>query len=514
MGALQAWKRVILLLVRFLLAGGGLANLAWAQAQAPGRVYVFLWFDTEDYILPQSDDAAKRLAVFLTEQGIRATFKVVGEKGRTLERRGRRDVIGALARHEIGYHSNTHSQHPTVAEYEATLDWQTGVEEFSRRERPGFDDLRRIFGHAPTCYGQPGNSWAPQPYAALKKWGVKVYLAEGKHLGLNGKPFWYGGLLNIFNTSEGPKLRPNDDWSNLAEAKAKFQEFYMRMTSRRGVGDRSSSGVISLYFHPCEFVHREFWDAVNFARGASPPPDQWKLPRMKSPEESERAFKYFENLIAYMKSFPRVEFVTAAEAPNLFHDGAQKHVFSLEELASIAGQVDAEVSFQVHEDSALAASEVFALLTRFVAGVVAKKGSEPLILEGTPYGPSSPPVEFRVKIEVPWPQFSQTVLDVADFLKRNEQVPNAVWFGSTAVPPESYLAALGQVTRTLLLRGEPPESVVVGPAHLAAEQYVGEDSPAVWDWIIFPEGFRAPRLMTLAKLQAWTLKPAIIHSVQ
>jgi len=29
------------------------------------------WFDTEDYILPQSDDAAKRLATFLTEQGTR-----------------------------------------------------------------------------------------------------------------------------------------------------------------------------------------------------------------------------------------------------------------------------------------------------------------------------------------------------------------------------------------------------------------------------------------------------------
>jgi len=36
-----------------------------------------LWFDTEDYILPQSDDAAKRIAEFLTQQGIQATFKVV-----------------------------------------------------------------------------------------------------------------------------------------------------------------------------------------------------------------------------------------------------------------------------------------------------------------------------------------------------------------------------------------------------------------------------------------------------
>ncbi len=59
-------------------------------------VYVVLWFDTEDYILPASDDAAKRIADFLTQQGIRATFKVVGEKARVLERRRRMDVIAAL----------------------------------------------------------------------------------------------------------------------------------------------------------------------------------------------------------------------------------------------------------------------------------------------------------------------------------------------------------------------------------------------------------------------------------
>ena len=220
--AMSKLKPIARILAGVLLAVVALAAAARAQQTSPGRVYVILWFDTEDYILPQSDDAAKRLAVFLTQQGVKATFKMVGEKARVLERRGRSDVIGALAQHEIGYHTNTHSQHPTPAEYESTLDWDTGVEEFVRRERSGFDDVRRIFGQVPTCYGQPGSSWAPQVFPALKKWGVKVYLDEGDQVGLNGKPFWYGGLLNIFNTSEGAKLHPNQDWSNLAEARARF----------------------------------------------------------------------------------------------------------------------------------------------------------------------------------------------------------------------------------------------------------------------------------------------------
>jgi len=46
----------------------------------PAKVYVVLWFDTEDYLSPHDDDASLHLANFLTAEGIKATFKVVGER--------------------------------------------------------------------------------------------------------------------------------------------------------------------------------------------------------------------------------------------------------------------------------------------------------------------------------------------------------------------------------------------------------------------------------------------------
>src|SRR6266852_6224479 len=95
--------------------------------EATPAIYVVLWFDTEDYILPASDDAALRVAEFLTREKIRATFKVVGEKARTLEARGRRDVIDALKKHEIGYHANFHSIPPSPAMYLSNLGWDAGV---------------------------------------------------------------------------------------------------------------------------------------------------------------------------------------------------------------------------------------------------------------------------------------------------------------------------------------------------------------------------------------------------
>src|SRR3954468_6552523 len=134
------------------------------------NVNVILWFDTEDYLLPADDDAAKRLCELLTKRNIRATFKVVGEKARTLKRRGREDVIEALKKHDIGYHSDYHSVHPTPSEYLADCGLLDGMEEFIRREGPGASDVRRIFGvETLSTYGQPGSSWGSQTIAALKQ---------------------------------------------------------------------------------------------------------------------------------------------------------------------------------------------------------------------------------------------------------------------------------------------------------------------------------------------------------
>jgi hypothetical protein len=504
-----------LLLSRAIAATPALAwasKLAAATPAATGPtpssgapVYVVLWFDTEDYMLPASDDAAKRLADFLTAQGVRATFKVVGEKARVLEARHRTDVIAALNRHEIGYHSNTHSQQPTPAEYESALDWEQGAAEFDRRERSGFDDVALIFGHAPTCYGQPGVSWAPQAYLALKKWGVPVYLDDGLHVGLDGKPFWYGGLLNIFNIDAGRGLEPNEDWSNLAAAKDYFTRLHQQ------IGAQPAGGLVSFMFHPTQFISQRFWDAVNFSNGANPPRSQWKQQPQRSPAESERAFQYFEDLIRRMKSLPNVRFITASEAHALYRDKARSRTFSRSELAEIAGQVTPQVSFQLHDGFNLTASEVFALLNQFVANSVAGKADEPITLRDTPYGPASPAydVEFNQISEVPWDQFARTVDDVSRFLERSQQIPNAVWMGSATVSPESYLVALASVARILLSKQLAPGSVKIMPAELAAGRFVAEDSPAIWNWPIFPQGFHSPHLMELARLQAWTLKPAL-----
>ena len=234
-----------------------------ASAAEPASVDVLFWFDTEDLLLPADDDAARRLAQLFSDRQIPVTFKVVGEKARLLEQRGRRDVIDALRKHSIGYHSNWHSIHPTPTEYLADCGWKDGIAEFVRREGAGAADVRRIFQvETLSCYGQPGASWAPQSVAALSQIGVlphgiPCYVDEGQHVGLNHQPFWYVGALNVFNMGRGQAYTRMElhDEAALDPARQEVSTMAERLRNQGG-------GLISIFYHPCEWVHREFWDCL------------------------------------------------------------------------------------------------------------------------------------------------------------------------------------------------------------------------------------------------------------
>src|SRR4051794_12560219 len=332
-----------------------LLALGWSlhMSGQPGPpVYVILWFDTEDYILPQDDDAALRLANTLTSLDVRATFKVVGEKARVLEARGRRDVIAALKRHDIGYHSNTHSQQPTIAVYLQNAGWDDGRAEFFRRESQGARDVERIFGVKPVAYGQPGSAWAPQAYPALHDMGIGMYLDEADHVGIDDQPFFYGGMLNVFKMRSNLARMNLSGGGSLVEGKARFTKAYDGLRAKRG-------GTISIYYHPNEWVHTEFWDGVNFSRGANPPRDEWKLPRTRPAAETEQAFKDFEQYVRFMKGLAGVRFVTATELLKIYDDQAATRSFGRDDLLKLARAVGNEITFQRLDGYAVSPAEVF-----------------------------------------------------------------------------------------------------------------------------------------------------------
>lgn len=495
-------RKAILTLLAMLALTPGLRSIQ----SAPPPVYVALWFDTEDYILPQDDDATKRLAETLTRLGVRATFKVVGEKARVLERRGRKDVIAALKKHDIGYHSNTHSQQPTIAVYLQNAGWEDGRSEFTRREGQGVSDIRRIFGVTPSAYGQPGSAWAPQTYAALRDMGVKVYLDEADHVGVDDQPFHYGGMLNVFRMRSTLVRMPLEGGDSLDRGKAAFSKVLETLRARGG-------GTISIYYHPNEWVQTEFWDGVNFSRGANPPPAEWKAPGVRPSSETEQAFADFEQFVRFIQSQDAVRFVTATELASLYADRAAGRTFDKNELLAIARSVEKEVSFETFEGYAVSAADAFALLTEATAALTGDSrfpaATKLTVLDG-PARPFMPAAGVLRSASFRWAAFAGTVRDTAAYIRTRRRVPDEVWIGAESLSPADYLATLAGAVEGILSSGHEPDQVERRPGRFTADRYVAEDSPALWGWVIFPEGFHAPRLMELARLQAWTLKPALL----
>jgi len=506
-------KWVILPLILLVAAAAARA----AEKPAP-RVDVILWFDTEDYLLPADDDAAKRLAELLTQRGIRATFKVVGEKARVLEKRGRTDVIDALKKHDIAFHSNFHSVHPTPTEYLADCGLLDGVAEFVRREGPGAVDVRRVFNvDSLSCYGQPGSSWASQAIVALPQigvtsaGGVPCYVDSGSHVGLRGKPFWYAGALIVYD------MRDNETRFDLHTAQA-LEPGKVQATKIANRLREAGGGLISIYYHPCEWVHQEFWDGVNFKRGANPPRQQWKAPPQRPAKQTDEAFERFASYIDHIAAIPDVHFITARELPTRYPDKVRSVGATKEDLAEIALQLSAENSAGINsivvDGKSYSPADQFELLaTALVTAIDGKEVSFPLMAKGLIGPDGQPPASAEKEMTIDWAAFVMAVRDTENFVRVEHRIPARVFIGPDPVPPADFLVGMARVWKLMATDGKlaVDQPVRLGKGiELLTIRSVAKDSPALFGgWIIARERFMAPKVMETARLQAWTLKPAI-----
>jgi hypothetical protein len=431
-------------------------------------VYYTLWFDTEDYIDPRADDAAMKLAQGLERMGVKATFKVVAEKARVLERRNRQDVIRALAAHDIGYHSENHSIPPTPAQYLSTLGMLEGAAEFERREGPGLREVERIFGKKASTYGQPGNSWGPQSTVALRRLGVPTYVDEARQILLNNQPFWYGGILHVYNLGPFSVRTELNDRARLAEAKGKFDEALAKLTAQGG-------GVIQTYYHPTEWPNVEFWDGVNFRNGAYAAPKDYKLPKQRPAAGEAAAYEIFFEFIQHVKKKPNVKIVVAADLARLMPD----------RVAAATAEEAREtwrngITFN-REHSA--AELLLALL-----------GMKPQYVDG-PAGRTA-----TLARATSWSQdlWERSLADVRSFIETHKRLPAEVWVGSDRLSLADFAATLASGERKLV------------SGKLLFEKHLATDGKKEFNWVIHPEGFDGSQLLEMGRWQAWTLKPARI----
>lgn len=434
----------------------------------------FLRFDVEDFLTPESDDALLAMMDSMRRVGLPGSYGLVGKKVVALEQRGREEILARLREEPaIGFHSTSHSEHPTLAEALSPLDYAAARRHFVEREGVGVEMVRQRV-KPPLYFTQPGGNWVPEAVESLPELGMDVFFTDSfnSYVVDLPEPYWYGEVLHLSFPVVNPRPFGLGLPQNRDDAVRLIEEHVAR----------DADGMFMVMLHPTELVTTAFWDAVNFARGATRKP--LSPAPLRSPEEQQRALASFEEYLYALSRLP----------------------VDWWDVAYLKGRVLPRGPVTVSR--------------RELAARLVQEGWGPLrVTDGT---------LSAAEALYAWAKLAMT--DGEEVSVPYVGAPE-VWHGEPEEPPhgpwpsrERLRAFAGAVVQSVERTGRLPREPVagltfaVGMAGLVQAwlpwrflTYIKEPEQLHWDWPIFPEEFRPWRLWQDARRLAWTLKPARVR---
>ncbi len=462
------------------------------------KTYVSVVFDVEDYITPASegiDDIPKWLADIMSEVGVTGTFFIIGEKARSLESRGRQDVIAAMASHDIGSHTNFGSIHPTVTEILESADWDSGVERMLYNEGAGFDELERIAGIPISALARHGGSYGPQLVYALGQMG-KAYVYSPIFIpGHNA--VWFCGTLNF-----------HGDYGFFDDTYYKDELFNPLFDSVKMNFRKDIEGLDVVAFfgcHPTKVRAEQFWD-FNFYYGANPPLDSCKTPDLRPLESMETAKKNFKLLMEFLKSQDYISITSFKDLVKRF--SYQADFITKNDLKNYAESVLNDKAVVIHDY--FSASEMFEALTVSLNSY-AEKGSVP---SGTdrvcPLGPMEIPDSVPGITEVSKDQTLKLAKDAQVWIRERGYLPSYLTAGDNHIGTGSLLALFSQLYLDAVSGGLKSSYNIMSfdPWPRENEQAIIAEVQACKDWPVHKRDLDMSNIIKYTRLQLWTLKPA------
>jgi hypothetical protein len=464
----------------------------------PKKTYVSVVFDVEDYISPVSenvDEIPLWLAETMTEVGVTGTFFVIGEKARSLEARGRQDVIAAMAAHDIGSHTNLGSIHPTVTEILEHADWDQGVVTMLENESTGFDEMERIFGVPLSTFARHGGSYGPQLIYALGQMG-KGYVYSPVHLPQK-HAIWYCNTLNF-----------HGDYGNFDDSYYKDELFnpLLEDLEKNFAEDIKGVDVVSFFAcHPTKVRAEQFWD-FNFYEGANPDPDSLKPPALRPAESMATAQKNFKRLMLFLKEQENIEITTYSDLMERF--SYQPDQITKSDLRRVAEELTS--SGHIVYDDLYSPAEVFAGLAQSLLEFD-QSGKVPGKLQReSPLGPMAmPPASPGVSSLTLDQALSLAALD-ADTLRNKGHLPAFLQVEDKRIGAGSLL----QLFATIYLdvstgkQQEAYEVIPFDPYPMENKEAIISEVESSMDWIVHRPDLDIAHLVEMTRMQLWTLKPA------
>ncbi len=461
-------------------------------------VFVIFQLDTEDFITPETDDILLDLTRIFNKYSIRGSFAIVGEKARKLLERKRFDIIDALKTQDIAYQSNFHSVHPTISEYILDRNWNEGINEFIKREKQGLKDLENIFGIKASAFIQPGGSWAPQAVCAVNKLSMRVY-ADGI---FEEQPVWYCNELAIRSSISYNAVSSGTE-EHFAQIKSKFEKKYDELKGR--------GGVIVVILHPCMLKTKEFWDSINYAKGKN---SAKLLPiPIVSDEEYKMKLLEFERFVKFILSHKDIRVITYRDFPEIVERTPEK--ISIDKIYVFAEKIIEKLSYHVVDGLILSASEIFGVMVDFLSEYYMQKSFPLNVKIRKLLGPLIFPPETNETC-IPTKSMFNAVLNVKEFLDKNNYIPNSIVIDDKLVDAGSFLRTISKILLDIRDEKSLPSKIKIAPASKIPDIDgidIADRIKRNWKWVILPENFYSEKIIEYSLLQLWTWKPAKLKDV-
>jgi hypothetical protein len=434
---------------------------------------VILSFDTEDYTTRRSQLAAKRLADIMTDEGVRGAFNVVGEVARFLASTGMDDVVRSLGRHEINFHSNQHSRHPTIPEYCDTESWDAGLAHFLQEEEQGLRAVYETFGIRGCCAAvPPGNSIAAQAIYGYGRLGIPIY-SGSLFKSTQGRGIWYCGALNLENNA----------YLDDIAVESGFQGFLNR------VDEWSGWKRLILCCHPNMAEYSVFWDALNMKGGNHVRWGEWIEPPRRRASESAGFYETFRALVRLLRDSTAFELVTYEDVWRDIHPSAARSLTPAEARAMV---LRASSTFpDLHVCTQLSYADALFAAAHLLAGRTG--GFEPRNYRG----PDEQPVFAATGTTVS----ADDVVRAARRLVSESVVPHQVMLGRHAVGPGDFLRAAG-----LVMGGATRVVLEAGPQVPKTGGFFGMDRFRLRGTWMHAPTFQDRFVTTRLRLQSWTIR--------
>ena len=242
----------------------------------------FLTFDTEDFISENSIPGLHNILELLKKHELTGLFFITGHMAEKLSRFP--DTVNLLNEHQIGYHSSSHSVHPTLFEFTDVESYKEAYQTSIIRETAhinpltgeiegsgGIHALQKLFPKKQiVAFRAPGYCWTPPHLEAMKTLGIAYDFSTDisvdplSYRGITFYPFtilptnWQGGVrehsylqrLTLKRNISVLTIRPSTminqlDWDLIYYHK--FNSFKLNPLSLAEPPPRSHAEVISKY---------------------------------------------------------------------------------------------------------------------------------------------------------------------------------------------------------------------------------------------------------------------------